>query len=188
MMNPRKRPALALLIALWLGACSTVQLRADYKPGTPFQQFHTYAWLPDVGETDPDPRAGDPLVSERVTRAIETELARRGYEQVESQPDFQVAFSFSVRNGIDVHAEPVVYGHYGQYGYGGAYGLGYSGAITTVQFREGTLQIDFVDPEVNGLVWRGSGISRLRDNPSPQESEKRINAIVKKILAQFPPE
>ncbi|MFT7485032.1 MAG: hypothetical protein ACI9F9_000878 [Candidatus Paceibacteria bacterium] len=189
-MQRLKRPFMigALAFGFLFGACSSVSVHADYDPGTDFSEWHSYAWLPQDTTGLGDPRAGNQLVSERVTAAIENRLAEMGYERVANDGDFDIGFSISVRQAIDVRSDPTVYGRYGAYGRHGGYGVGISSGTTVHEYQEGTLQIDFVDPEGTRLLWRGTGTSRVTDGLSPEESRSRVNEVVQEILAQFPPE
>lgn len=176
----------ALLAICVLAACSSISVNADYDPDTEFGNLRTYSWLPE-DPADTDPRAGNQFVSTRVSEAIERELAALGYDQVDSGADFGVGFSISVRHGIDTYSEPVYYGHYGRYGGHGGYGMGYGASTQVYEYTEGMLQIDLVDTQASTLLWRGTGSARLRENQTPEESTERINAVVAKVLGQFPP-
>jgi hypothetical protein len=52
----------------------------------------------------------------------------------------------------------------------------------------GTLLIDFISPQSNNVIWRGSGQSRIQELKTPEERQERIQDAVDRILKQFPPE
>ncbi len=178
----------ALALNLLLCACSSIRVDADYDPEASFTPLQTYSWFPDESGPGADPRTGDSLVSERVTSAVNRELKKMGYELVSPPADFSVGFSISVRRGIDVHSEPIYYGHYGRCSNSLGYGMGFGINTRVSEYEEGMLQIDIIDPLANKLLWRGTGTSRLRDNQTPEQKTKRIDEIVAKVLGQFPPE
>ncbi|MFQ5797823.1 MAG: DUF4136 domain-containing protein [Bacteroidota bacterium] len=81
--------------------------------------------------------------------------------------------------------------HYGRYGFGfrggyyAPYGYGYLYAEPYVQqFKEGTLILDFIDPQSNQLVWRGWYVDAVDDG---EIGETKINKALKHILEKFPP-
>ena len=55
------------------------------------------------------------------------------------------------------------------------------------EYEQGTLLLDFVDPETRQLLWRGSASARIRPSSSPEESQKRANEAVAAMLERFPP-
>ena len=48
--------------------------------------------------------------------------------------------------------------------------------------------IDFIDAGSGNLLWRGTGVRRLRTESGPEEITQEVNEIVEKILTQFPPQ
>ena len=57
----------------------------------------------------------------------------------------------------------------------------------TVEFNEGTLALDVVNPETNRLMWRGTAKTRINVDVSDRKQEARINKAARKLLEQFPP-
>ncbi len=77
------------------------------------------------------------------------------------------------------------YGGHG-YDYGGYYGRGYGGGGSYLRtYKEGTLILDFVDPETMQLIWRGWATFAFDD---PDKAARYVNKAVKKILKKFPPQ
>src|SRR5215831_7893193 len=75
-----------------------------------------------------------------------------------------------------------IYTGYGPYR--GWYGVG--GAQTVVDdYDVGTLLVDFIDPDSNSVIWRGSAQSRLQELKTPEERQARVQAAVDQVLAQF---
>jgi len=190
MMLTRFVSRVALVAAVLVpAACSSISVSTDYDPDTDFSGLATFAWIAEEPQPDQDPRAGNPLISARVTEAVEATLLAAGYEQVEAEPDFLVAFALGVQRGVSVTTEPTG-GYYGRYGYGRSgygYGYGYGSTTEVREYEEGVLQIDIVGRESNKLLWRGTAKAVLRSNQSPEESTSRINEAVAKVLGRFPP-
>jgi hypothetical protein len=183
---PALRPTVALLIlaATWL-ACSGIRVDSDYDPSADFSQLRTWSWLPQTRESG-DPRLDNALLDSRIRNAVEAELRAKGFERVDSgASNFQVVYHVNVEGKVDVDTvyRGYPHGRYGRYGYRGG---GYS-ETTVRQYDEGTLLIDFLDPDSGALLWRGSGQATVRESSSPEQRTKRVNEAVNKILAQFPP-
>ncbi|MFT7671439.1 MAG: hypothetical protein ACI8X5_004157 [Planctomycetota bacterium] len=178
---------LGLALGLALSACSSIDVNADYDMEMDFTPLHTYSWLSEGAGEESDEPAISPLVSNRVIAAVDAELQAGGYRLVDAQSDFLVGFRISVHHGVDVHQEPSYYGRYGRYGRHGGYGMAVGSTTHVYEYEEGTLEIDFLDGAGKALIWRGTGAARLRDNQTPEESTARINEVVAKVLAQFPP-
>ena len=59
--------------------------------------------------------------------------------------------------------------------------------LNSFKYNEGVLFIDIVDNKKNELVWQGIGKGYIYTD-RPEKKIEKINAIVGKILLQFPPE
>ncbi|MDT8346567.1 MAG: DUF4136 domain-containing protein [Flavobacteriaceae bacterium] len=165
-----KKIILILTSSLLLASCSSVRVNHDYDVTQDFTTYTTYAFLKEgidrVEISDLDKK--------RILRAIDRELQQKGLQKSES-PDLVINFMTEANERVDV---------YNNWGYWGPYWGGYWGPTTTVTV-EGTLFIDFIDNTKKQLVWQGVGTAPLRS--SPQGKTDRINEMVQRILAQFPP-
>jgi hypothetical protein len=75
------------------------------------------------------------------------------------------------------------YGPYGRY-WGGYWGYG---GVSVYKYEEGTLIIDFVEPNSKNLLWRGAAKSEIDNARTPEKRDKMINDSVQEILKHFPP-
>jgi len=173
---------LALVLALALSACSTVQVKTDWDPDANFTGLHTWAWQAATRNMTGNPRLDDPLVHKRIQAAIATALAARGYKQLaEGKADFEVAYHVAIEQKLDAQT---IYTGYGPYR-----GWGMAGAHTVVDSYDlGTLMIDFISPVTNSVIWRGTAQSRLQDLKTPEDREKRVQEVVDEVLDKFPPD
>jgi len=73
-------------------------------------------------------------------------------------------------------------GRYGPYPYYQRYG-----GIRVTKYEEGTLILDFIDPEVNEVIWQGTAKSYVDDSMVTEKRELLIYDAVQKILVNFPP-
>jgi len=177
------RAGVVLALALVLAACSSVQVKQDWDPGAKFGRLHTWAWQGSTPSVTGNPRLDDPLLHERIQSAIDKSLTQKGFTRAGSgKPDFLVTYHIALQQKLDAHT---IYTGYGPYR--GWYGVG--GAQTVVDtYDVGTLLIDFISPETNNVIWRGSGQSRIQELKTPEERQARIQDAVDRILEQFPPD
>jgi len=181
-----KRRSLSVAVCvglLALAACSTVEVNSDWDPGARLDGLHTWAWQSQTPTVTGNARLDDPLVHERIQGAVEKSLAAKGFSKsLSGKPDFWVAYHIALQQKLDAHT---IYTGYGPYR--GWYGVG--GAQTVVDtYDVGTLLIDFISPDSNNVIWRGSGQSRIQELKTPEERQARIQDAVDRILRQFPPQ
>jgi hypothetical protein len=85
----------SLLVAgsvLAVAACSNVRYWADYDPQAAFGDYRTYAWLPATDDQQAALEWVSPFLERRLQRAIERELASRGFARTsDGNPDFLVS-------------------------------------------------------------------------------------------------
>ncbi|HTO54278.1 MAG TPA: DUF4136 domain-containing protein [Myxococcota bacterium] len=181
-MNPALRVTLALSLSLWALACSSIDVKQDWDPNADFAKLHTWAWQSSTPSVTGNPRLDDPLVHARIQGALEKALAAKGFaKESVPRPDFLVAYHIAIQQKLDART---IYTGYGPYR--GWYGVG--GAQTVVdEYDVGTLLVDFIDPDSNSVIWRGSAQSRLQELKTPEERQARIQTAVDQVLAQFPP-
>jgi uncharacterized protein DUF4136 len=181
-MSRAARVTSALVLALALAGCSSIEVKQDWDPTARFDSLHNWTWQSETPATTGNPRLDDPLLHGRIQQAIEGSLAKKGYTRAMSgKPDFYVAYHVALDQKLDART---IYTGYGPYR--GWYGVG--GAQTVVdQYDVGTLLVDFIDPNSNSVVWRGSAQSRIQELKTPEERQARIQDAVDRLLQQFPP-
>ncbi len=172
-------------LALVVSACGTT-VNVDYDQQANFQKLRTFTLMPTPETKTGDERLDSPLVDQRIRNAILANLKARGYQQVKDKPDFAVAYQLGVRSEIDSRRASMTVG-VGSYGRGSAVGMTYGHPGYVESYERGILTIDVLKGSDKRLVWRGSSGRRLYDGRTPEKSDKEINAVVKEILAKFPP-
>ncbi len=55
------------------------------------------------------------------------------------------------------------------------------------QYTEGTLFVDFIDPQSKQLQWRGMVSKRLSKSRTMEERKQMVDEIVTSVIAKFPP-
>ena len=164
-------------------ACSTVRVSTDYDPSVEFARLQTYDWLDERSGVEGDREDVRGLLDRRIRSAVEDELSGKGLSRDDAAPDLLVTYQLAVDTKLDIDTLHTGLG-YGRGWYGG--GLATSQTIVR-EYDEGTLLIDLVDPASRQLVWRGTGVSRVRDAKSPEQREEIVRDTVSRILESFPP-
>lgn len=171
-----------LLTLTLLGACAhkpaPIQTAVNHDPRARFDGLKTWAWLPD----DSIDRAAGDKALERIKRAVERQLAAKGYSRVQrGEADFVVGYRVSVKTEIDVKKIA------DEYGYGGPQGYWTDVEEDRPQtYEKGTLVLDVVNPQGMRLIWRGTASARLEPADTPREGEKGRRAV-EALMAKFPP-
>jgi len=175
---------LAIVAGLALLACqSTPQVRGDYDRSTDFSKYRTFNF---VAQPSTDKQGYSSLLTEQLKAAVTTEMQKRGYTLSDS-PDLLVNFSGRLQNMQEVRSSPApTPAPY--YGYRtGMYGAwpGYANDVYTVNYTEGTLNIDLIDASHKAMVWEGVGVGEVTKEKM-QDRQATLNRAVADIFAKFP--
>ena len=171
-----KRIAILLPVLLAVAAChSDPPPQFAWDKAVSFASVKTYAWYD--GPPFKYPQGGGMVdgrfIDDHVRRAVEKELARKGYSKVDSgTPDVFVTYHTSQDSIVDHDV-------YGAYGWWSPYIH-----VASNYYKEGTLALDIRDPSKK-LVWRGMLGTFIGRNP--EELNDRIEKSVAKLLEKFPP-
>jgi hypothetical protein len=169
--------------------CSTVRVSQDYRSGTDFPPLKTYRWQPVEEDIRGDAPMEDPLRNERIRTIVERNLNAMGFhEVVEAKPDFFIDFQYSVYRVIETSGvrRQVGIGRWG--GANGTFG-GIDDGTGRGRYtrQEGVLHIDVIDPKNGHILWRGTGTHQVEQYWKPDTKFEKIDELVNKVLAQFPP-
>lgn len=167
----KKSPAVLLvLVSTVFMHCSSMAIKSDFDPQADFARYKTFDWMP---RAKPSP---NPLHEKRVAAAVEQQLTTKGMtQQAAGAPDFLVVVHANVQDKLDVDTYGYRYGRYGRR----------VGTYTTVrEYQQGTMVIDFIDAKTKELFWRGWAKGEVSN---PETAKEKIDEVVAKILAQYPP-
>jgi hypothetical protein len=161
---------LLLVITTSAGAQKVI---VDYDHQAPFSDYRTYKWIRP-------PRMPDPLMAQRLTDAVNAQLASRGWQMVTGGPaDVGIA-----AHGATHQARTLERFYSGYPGWGWRWGPGV--VTTSVQtYPVGTLVVDMFDARNRRIVWRGVSRDTLSDKPD--KNTKKLNKAVEKMFKNFPP-
>ena len=175
-------PLLFVAAALLPSLAFAQKIRVDYDHAADFTKYKTYKWV-EVK----DSQKVSQLAAQRITNAMEAQLAQEGLTKTDDNPDVLVDYQVAVTQKTQL----TTYGSGGGpgWGYGPRYGYGWGGTgistTTSSTIPVGTLVVDFMDPNRKQLVFRGIAEDTLSDKP--EKNADKIQKAVKKIFEKYPP-
>ncbi len=172
----KKTTCLFLLLALLCVASSFAGISVDHDKNADFSKYKTFT----IREATP---AINPLMRERLVKAIEEGLTAEGLTKADDGAHLEVVIHTSLEKEMHITADDWGYGGYrGWRGWGGW-------GTTTVDVQNvavGTLMLDMVETASDKLVWRGIATDSI---PKKSEKlEKKVYKAVDKLFRHFPPE
>jgi hypothetical protein len=175
---------LFVVFVVSLTACSTLKVTYDFDGQADFTKYKTYTFTEDALKLPIQQ-----LNRDRLLKAIETEMAAKGFTRSEDNPDAWIDLHVKAEEKMEATATSTpTYGYgggyYGRYGYGGGFSTTH---VDYNKYVEGTLFVDLVDKAVQKIVWQGRATKTLDDDISAQKRESNINYAVKQIFSNYPP-
>ena len=177
----------SLIIVLFLSITFVYgqKVTGDSEKSQDFSAYKTYMF---IGWQDDSDKVMNDFDKKRLRESIQSEMAARQFEYVESGGDMAVSL-FVV---VDEKTSTTAYtNYYGGAGYGrgrrGYGGWGNGSATTSYSENDylvGTLVIDMLDEESKDLIWQGVATGTI--NKNPQKREKKIPKAVTKLMKKFP--
>ena len=167
---------LGIALVLTLFSCSSIRVNYDYDPDTDFSSYRTYNYFSDMNT------GLNNLDTNRLIDAIDSVMQQKGIKLSE-EPEFLINIQSQSFYNPETSSVGVGVG-----GTGGNVGGGVSVGIPIgSRSLERELVFDFVDIEKNQLFWQCVSSSSYNENASPETKERKINDIVNKVFAQYPP-
>lgn len=161
-------------------SCSTLKVGYDYDSQADFTKYKTYAFSEEALQLPVDQ-----LNRDRILRAVETELAAKGFTKSDT-PDVLIDLQLKAKQETEATATNMGGGMYGgRYGFAGGYGG--TTQITYNDYTVGSLFINMVDSASEKIVWQGRGSKTIDEDASASQRDTNITAAVKKIFTQYPP-
>ena len=163
-------------LVLFLTSCAAVRVSYDYDKDTEYSNYSTYNYYPEM-ET-----GLNQLDTKRLLNAIDSIMQIKGI-QFSEEPDFFIniqsrAFRMPRNNTVGV----------GVGGTGRNVGGGVSVGIPIGQpGMEREIVFDLIDSQKDMLFWQAISESAFRENATPLTKEKKLQEIVTKVFAKYPP-
>lgn len=169
---------LAVAVLLLITSTTFAQkVKVDVDSTVNFSNFKTFGW-------DKGPVARNPIVSDLIVKAVESELTARGFTKSDN-PDIKVAVMAAA--GMDLQAVGPTWNNVNYAVWGG-----YRNPAALMNVQTGTLLIDLLDTKNNSSVFRGVARETLNRSVSAdyvadaKSVEKLIKKAVVKMFKKYP--
>jgi hypothetical protein len=168
------------LLALMSACSSGPTIISNSDPNFDFMNMKTFNYMQPLSTDRGNVQS---LVSSHMMAATTAELAKRGIQRDENDPDVLINFFLETNEQIRTRNSSASVGMHR----GGRYGMwgGTMSTPTIEQTTQGQLSIDMVDPSRNQLVWEGTASTRVTENIL-QNQEESIHSFVAAIFTEFP--
>jgi hypothetical protein len=184
--HPKRRIALIFSVLVIAGLVAVPHLPAktvvDFDPRVDFLEFKTFAFLGGVEnllmfEVNPG------LVTDRVHRAVNRELTKKGLREVQlgQNPDLVIRFWGNPSTQVNV----ATMGNWGPYSphIGSSWAWTYND-VSASSAKAGSLIIDLINPRSKELAWRMYLIHRIT---TPDKEWKKADDEIAKGFESYPP-
>ena len=175
------KTALTILIgvALVAGPAVAQEIHIDYDRWARFTTFKTFAWVdtPETSLAD-----ANPLMDERIKKAIIDQISSGRLKLVNDDPDLNVTYHAASREQLRLDTVSFGYGYPGNWYWDPYWGGAYS-TTTVSTYTEGTLIIDIWNARDGTLVWRGSATMPI--SSSSEKNAKKVEKAVRKMAAKW---
>jgi hypothetical protein len=179
----RKSLGLVVMVVLFAMPAAAQKVYVDYDRNAIKNDYKTFAWQ----DTGPTMQEYAPLMHTRIKNGIEHYLTKGGHIEDLDNPDLYVTYHTSSKEEVQFSVTGYGYGYGAGWGwspYWGGPSASGGGASTTVStYEKGTLVIDIWDAKTKEIVWRGSAIATIPEDP--KKGEKLINKALEKMVKQF---
>ena len=162
------------LIGFTVSCASIYDVKYDFDQQANFADLKTFDWMPV-----PEKAGINSLVVQRVKKAVNAELQAKGLMMTSNNPDFIIAQHLRKKDKVQFTDRE--------------YGPGYRGGsdrpnwVSSYEYVEGSLILDFVDANSKKMIWQGAAKAEVQNIDTPEKCEKLIHEAVQEILKNFPP-
>ncbi|NMH87751.1 DUF4136 domain-containing protein [Flavivirga algicola] len=165
-----------ILLASLLIGCAPIRVSYDFDRTTDFNNYKTYNYYSDMNTGLSE------LDTKRLLNAIDAKMTTKGFS-LSDNPDFFIDIKSSEFQEAQRSTVGVGLGGGGR-NVGGGISIGLPVGQSHVNRQ---IIIDFVDEKKKQLFWQAVSESNYNPNAIPGEREERLNAIVEKVLLEYPP-
>ncbi|AUP80314.1 DUF4136 domain-containing protein [Flavivirga eckloniae] len=165
-----------LLLVLLIIGCAPIRVSYDFDRTVDFNTYKTYNYYTDMNTGLSE------LDTKRLLNAIDKQMAVKGFS-LSDKPDFFIDIKSNEYREANRSTVGVGLGGGGR-NVGGGISVGIPVGQSNVNRR---IIIDFVDENKKQLFWQAVSESNYNPNAIPGEREKKLNAVVEKVLIGYPP-
>jgi hypothetical protein len=175
------KPSIILAAAILLMSTSVVcaqKVTVDVDTTVNFSTFKTFGFAGGMV-------ARNPIISQTIVAAVESELTARGLTRKDDNPDITVAVAAAA--GMDIQAVGPTWNNTNYTTWGG-----YNNPAALMNITTGTLLLDLVDRKKDMSVFRGVAKETLNRSTSADVAadaksvEKLIKKAVNKMFKKYP--
>ena len=175
------KPLIVLAAAVLFLSTSAVfgqKVEVDVDKSVNFSTFKTFGWAPGLV-------ARNPLISQMIIAAVESEFTARGLTKSDGNPDIKIAVLAAA--GMDIQAVGPTWNNANYRTWGG-----YANPAALMNITTGTLLVDLVDTRKDIGVFRGVAKDTLTravsaDMKADAKSvEKVVKNAVSKMFKKYP--
>jgi hypothetical protein len=163
------------------GCATKPNVRADYDHSADFAKYKTFNFASPLST---DKLGYSSLVTQQLKSAVTTQMQQRGYT-LDPKPDLLVNFSGKLQEKQDIESTPGPYYGYRSGFYGAWPGYSMGNEVYTVNYTQGTLNVDMVDASHMRMIWEGVVVGEVT-KAALKDREGSINKAVAEIFTQFP--
>lgn len=147
-------------------------VKVDVDTTVNFSTFKTFGWAPGMV-------AKNPLISQQIITAVESELTARGLTKSDN-PDIKVAVVAAA--GMDIQAVGATWNNINYAVWGG-----YTNPAALMNVTTGTLLVDLVDAKRDISVFRGVAKETLNRSVSADitADAKSVDKLIKKAVSKM---
>jgi hypothetical protein len=177
-----KKTAIVLVISLIVLPVAAAKMQAfvDFDRTADFSAIRTFAYYETLATSVVDDA---PPVHEMIKLLIITRLKKSGLEMVaeDENPDVLVTYHTDSNQAMRMNDTLYQYHYSAGWWWSPLWGSG----MDISSYSQGTLIVDVWRPDDQVLIWRGSVIGAVPDNPSPKKAQKTIEKALDKIAAEW---
>ena len=176
-------------LAAFLVASCNVTSHTEASAGVDFSKYKTFAWA-NAGDNGKATRGDNDIVDNNIKNSISEELERKGWREVDKQPDVLLDYTVAVKKGVTRETEPIYNAPFPTYLYGprrGIYSIWYPSTLIgyrthNIPFHEGELTVNILDAKSNKLIWQGWATGEIDNkNLTSKEATAEVKSIFKKF-------
>lgn len=176
----RKKMKILITIALIGFGSVTInaqKVKVTSDPNADFSRYKTYSW--DQG------MLSNPIVRQHIVAAVDSAMAAKGLQKVETEPDLTVSALASTESDLTVTNpswSPSL----------NSIATGIPSTSQAWPVTKGTLIVNLSDAKTQNSVWRGTATQTLEHGPTgdrvrdAKTVEKPIRKAVEKMFKKFP--
>jgi len=172
-MRSRRIISVFVFILIATNLAFAHKVRVDYDHGVKFSNYKTFMWVEK-------PQTDNPLMDDRIVRAVNAQLLAKGLEPVNSDADLSITATSTIQE------RQILNTFYDGWGGGWGWGWGGSGFATTYvsTYLEGTTVVQLADTASEKAIWRGVATGSVSDKP--EKASRKISKVISEMFESYP--